>query len=192
MTKRSSKLLLSIGLPIALIVACLTGCSFLVDGQLWFMRRATVTGVEPLEQIIPFIEQYHLSSYRNQDWCQNIAYSRGAFSSLSGAQDTIHTCNYMLTGAVIPFDDQAKTDFARTHDILARTGVLIHILHAEFDRQGHVHSVEFRLNRPGCLFCGKRSYVYQPHYGHLPPDIPKVRWHTTINDNWYLVEEDWN
>ena len=103
-----------------------------------------------LEQTLPFIEQHHLSAYRNQDWCKNIAYTRGAFSSISVSQGMEQDCNYNLASPAQPFDNYAEADFAHTRDTLASTTLLIRKLHAEFDMQGRVYFVEFKIERLAC------------------------------------------
>ncbi|MBE9182687.1 hypothetical protein IQ268_29560 [Oculatella sp. LEGE 06141] len=137
-----------------------------------------------LETAFAMIEQYRVTDYRNQDWCQNIAYAGGQFS------DTTHpsTCN-LFAGPAPSFTPSATADFRSITQALRRSGVRVAFFDADFNSAGRIRSARFNIN---CLLCGRVRYEYQPNYGIVPQDIPNEMWFTPINHNWYKVEEDWN
>jgi hypothetical protein len=60
-----------------------------------------------LDEVRPDLDALGLEVFRNLDWCTNIVYARGAFSSKP--QDP--TCNLFDAGPQ-PFDAQAEAAFA--------------------------------------------------------------------------------
>ncbi|MEW6734273.1 MAG: hypothetical protein AB1489_23305 [Acidobacteriota bacterium] len=166
-------------LLLLLIVIVMTG---MVSCRSLFENRDR--DVRNLEKIFATIKQYQAQAYRNQDWCKNLYYLRGKFSNNNEAS----TCN-LFPGPAQAFDNQATSDFASLAKQLASTGVQILFFEVKFDDQGEIKNAQFQLD---CSFCSRPRYVYEPHYGNLPEDMRNEIWHTKINENWYLVEEDWN
>lgn len=140
--------------------------------------------VQNLETAFAMIEQYHVTDYRNQDWCRNIAYAGGQFS------DTTHppTCN-LFEGPAPSFTPAATAVFNSITQVLRQSGVRIMFFDADFNAAGRIRSARFDID---CFLCGRLGYQYQPNYGVVPEDIPDEMWFTPINHNWYKVKEDWN
>jgi hypothetical protein len=135
-----------------------------------------------LFQALPVLRQLQVTDYRHQDWCKNLVYQRGKFSS--NPQST--TCNYLFQGTPKAFDSQAEQDFQTVATAIANTGVNILWVDTKYNPAGNVKQAEFRITD------SPYSYVYSPNYSKLPEDLPNERLHTAINKDWYFVTEDWN
>lgn len=121
-----------------------------------------------------------MSAYRNQDWCQNIAYQYGKFSNTERS-----TCN-LFQGKPKAFDVRASNDFKTVAEAASSTGVPLYlILDLKYSKQGKLNQAKFHLTNCSCY------YVYSPNYHKLPEDIPNERRYTIINQDWYFVQQDW-
>jgi hypothetical protein len=141
--------------------------------------------VEVLPQTFSTLEALRVEVYRNQDWCKNIVYQRGKFSN---HLEESSTCN-LFQGTPLPFDAQAQNDFDRVAQAVAATGVHLSLIDdLAYSPAGTLVRANFHLVASFARF----SYVYSPGYGTLPPDDPREREHTRINDDWYFVWVDWN
>jgi hypothetical protein len=85
------------------------------------------------------------------------------------------------------FSRDASLDFLEVRWVLSSSDLRIRIIDAQFDGQGRISYAEFDVD----CFCRMR-YVYDPGYDKLPADIPDELWHEALDNNWYLVGEDWN
>jgi hypothetical protein len=138
--------------------------------------------VANLPKVFSTLETLQVKAYRNQDWCKNVAYQRGRFSSNLKAS----TCN-LFDGVPISMDDRAKQDFQIVSSSMATTGVGINFLSAKYDRSNRLIRAEFHLST-AC----RCSYVYQPRFDRLPANMQGEIEYTAINSDWYFVWEDWN
>lgn len=147
-------------------------------------NRQHYLNVFNLPKAFDILEKYQVTAYRNQDWCKNIAYSRGRFTN-----ETKSTCTYLLQGAAEPFDGQAHKDFKAIAREIAGSGVGLYSIEAiQYDTSGQLVMARFNLKG---LF-NRRAYVYAPGYKELPEDMPHELTYTALNQDWYYVWEDWN
>jgi hypothetical protein len=137
--------------------------------------------VANLPKIFSVLKTLKVKAYRNQDWCQNISYKGGNFSSNLEAS----TCN-LFEDKPVSMNDRAKQDFQAVSNAMATTGVSIHYLSAKYDSSDRLIEAEFNLS----TIC-RCSYVYQPQYT-LPNNMGGEMEFTAINPDWYFVWEDWN
>jgi hypothetical protein len=138
--------------------------------------------VANLPQVFSALQALKVKNYRNQDWCKNIAYNRGGFSS----NLTRTTCN-LFDGKPIAMDERAKQDFQTIATAMAKTGVGIDRLSANYDSADRLVGATFNLS----TIC-RCSYVYHPSYQRLPENMQGEMEYTAINPDWYFVWEDWN
>ncbi len=138
--------------------------------------------VGQLEKLLPGLEQTQTNAYRNQSWCKNIAYSYGNFSDTEFPS----TCN-LFEGEANPFDETAKAAFNDLRRTLLLTGVNINFLNVYVEGET-TWLADFSL---GCWLCSRTRYVYEPGYV-LQEDIPNEMSFNAVNENWYVVNEDWN
>jgi hypothetical protein len=138
--------------------------------------------VANLPKVFSALQVLKVKDYRNQDWCKNIAYKRGGFSS----NLTSTTCN-LFDGKPIAMDERAKQDFQTIATAMATTGVGIDRLSANYDSADRLVGATFNLS----TIC-RCSYVYRPSYKRLPENMQGEMEYTAINPDWYFVWEDWN
>jgi hypothetical protein len=136
--------------------------------------------VNHLPKVFSTLQNLKVKAYRNQDWCKNIAYARGGFSSNLKAS----TCN-LFTEKPIAIDDRAQQDFQAITSSMATTGGNIHFLSAAYDRADRLIRAKFNLST-AC----RCAYVYQPRYSRLPENIEGKMEFTAINSDWFFVWED--
>jgi hypothetical protein len=122
--------------------------SWLAFGRLWFVPVGVA--VEQLEPLLSHIKEQQLSDYRNQSWCQNIAYARGQFSQNNQAT----TCN-LFDGEAMPFTAEARADFQTLRYKLRGSGFRVAFIKAYWNHQ-ELKSAEFDLN---CWFCSRTHYI---------------------------------
>jgi hypothetical protein len=134
--------------------------------------------VANLPKVFSTLQNLQVKAYRNQDWCKNIAYKRGGFSSNLKAS----TCN-LFDERPIAMDDRAQQDFQTIASSMATTGVNIHFLSAQYDRSDRLIEARFSLSRCYC------SYVYYPRYPPLHNIEGKME-STAINSDWFFVREN--
>jgi hypothetical protein len=138
--------------------------------------------VANLPKVFPILRTLKVKDYRNQDWCKNVAYQRGKFSS--NLEST--TCN-LFDGTPKPMDQQTLRDFQAIANSMATTSVSIHFLSAQYNSSNQLVKAEFHL----ATTC-RCSYVYIPQYKQLPENMTGEIEYTAINSDWYFVWEDWN
>ena len=136
--------------------------------------------VRALARVIPILRDWKVSAYRNQDWCRNLAYSRGAFADTEFPE----TCN-LFEGQARPFDDRALEDFRRLEDALRSEDVDVLYVNAYFDRSG-LTSAAFHM-ADACARCTDLVYFYEPGYV-LSDDVPFVERSIPLTNDWYLYE----
>jgi hypothetical protein len=149
-------------------------------GRLWFVPTSVAIG--QLEFLLPYIRKKQLTDYRNQIWCQNLAYAQGQFSQ----NNQVSACN-LFDGEALPFTTEARADFQTLRRQLRGTGLRIAFINAYWT-DNQLASAEFDLN---CWFFSRTRYIYEPNYA-LPEDIENEMWFTPINQNWFQANEDWN
>jgi hypothetical protein len=173
-----------LGFLVLTVIACL------LIGQatafLFPSIRGKESDVRRLGQSFSILEQLKVQDYLNGDSCNRIHYSRGWFAEpLDCApydRDTDRDVPAM------PFDDQATGDFRSVEGELRDTGVPIRKLDANYGANGDLRTATFWL-RCTCYW----RYTYQPNYTSMQPgEVPGEIWHTRINKDWYLTDEDWN
>lgn len=119
-----------------------------------------------------------MTEYRNQDWCRNIGYHRGNFTS----NFETPTCSLFMEDRAA-FDDQAHADFERAAQAMRATGVTVIRMDAASTW------VHFDIE-PRALGFQYWGYVYEPGYD-LPGDLVGEQEHVRIDDDWYFVWTDW-
>lgn len=137
--------------------------------------------VNHLARTFDRLKQLRVEDYRNQDWCQNLAYRWGKFSNNNEAT----TCN-LFQGQATAFTPEAQRDFdaiAKTFDI---PGTRLHYFSVRYSANGEIVGAEFSIQDCPC------SYVYRPNYPTPPEDNPDVVKLNLIDRDWYFVERDWN
>jgi hypothetical protein len=154
--------------------------SWFLLGKPWFVLVTVAT--RQLENLLPKLEQTHLTAYRNQSWCKNIAYNHGNFSETQSPS----TCN-LFEGEAEPFDETAQDTFNNLQQRLLLTGVNINFLNVYFE-DGKIRMADFNLS---CWLCSRTRYVYKPGYV-LQEDFENEMWFDAVSENWYVVNEDWN
>lgn len=156
----------------------------LLLGVLLAVRLDKVRNVQSIEQSFALLEQYHVYAYRNQNWCKNMYYDRGAFSD-----NTASTCNLFMPTPQ-PFDVQATTDFDKIAQALSHTSVNIITANVAFNSLGKVQDAQFTVHcyLCTCIFCESPKYIFMPQYENLPEGDPSEMWYTKINQDWYMVE----
>jgi hypothetical protein len=143
--------------------------------------EATVTA---LEEVSPSLEPLGVTQFRDLNGCRLISYARGSFST-RGADPT---CNPTSEPA-IPFDAQADEDYAVVRSILNTPEISVVTLTTYPDDSGAgVPSRVFDVANPSNE---NWSYVYQPSYV-LPGSVPGESESQSIDEDWYLIWQDWN
>jgi hypothetical protein len=89
-----------------------------------------------IEAVFPVLERLHVTAFRNQDWCQNLAYAGGAFSKT----DSHSTCDLFFE-APRDFDDRASADFATVAGAFSDAGAAPDFVNVRF-RNDRVADVE--------------------------------------------------
>jgi hypothetical protein len=176
--KYAKYLLICIGL---LIIALVPACSAKLTGMPFL--SSNLNNAQRLVQVLPTLEEFRVTQFRNDDWCQNLFYARGKFSSVPNND----ICN-LSQDETRPLTSQSEQDFRAVERVLIDSGLKVRLVVVGFDARGQVRYAEFHLD---CYFCRTR-YVYDPGYDRLPEDIPGELQHEAINSDWYLVRDDWN
>ena len=177
---------------VGLLVVIVIGSSLLIAHQAmswhvyWSQPDETrmASDVAQLRDALPRFEQLRVEAYRNQDWCRNIAYSRGRFSN-----NLESTCN-LFAGSPVGFTASADADFASVAGALDAGGVWVYnVWGVRYDATGRLNHAEFDLI-PAPWEFSRWSYVYDP--GHpLPQGMPNEDVYTRIDSDWYFHWEDW-
>jgi hypothetical protein len=160
-------------LQVALLNILLVSC---VPGATEHQRN-----IANLPKVFSALQALKVKDYRNQDWCKNIDYQRGGFSS----NLTATTCNLFDSKPSV-MDDRSQQDFQTIANAMATTGVGINYLSAKYNSSDRLVGATFNLS----TVC-RCSYVYQPGY-RLPANMKGEMEYTAINSDWYFVWEDWN
>lgn len=138
--------------------------------------------VHSLESLFPRLEGTGLTAYRNQDWCQVLAYNEKAFSNTNRS-----TCVYVTNIATLPFSAEASLKLKEISNILSDAKIPVRSVENIKISDGKFTFIEFHED------CSCRTrYVFDPGYGSPPSDVRNELWHFPIDSNWYRVEEDWN
>ncbi len=137
---------------------------------------------QSLETLLPRLETIGLIAYRNQDWCQVVAYNGMAFSNTNQS-----TCTFVTDISTSPFSAEASAKLTEISDVLSDANIPVRAVQNIKMVGGKFTFVEFHRD------CNCRTrYVFSPGYGTPPKDIANELWHFPIDQNWYRVEEDWN
>jgi hypothetical protein len=165
-----------------LLVAALTLAGCLNTAEPDANRQAR--DAAELAAVLPLIEDLGLTSYRNQDWCRNIAYSGGRFS------DNLEDETCRLFGLPRrPFTPEAQDALRRVESALAETSVDVYSVSVwKPDDAAPNGRTEFDV--VGGVF-DRWRYVHAPGYRGLT-NWPNEWVETAIDDDWYFVWEDWN
>jgi hypothetical protein len=161
----------------AVLVA--SGCLRAEDPSPDQLRR----DVSTLRQVLPVLAELQVTEFRDQDWCRNLAYGQGRFSS----NNEQVTCN-LFNGTGEPFDADADADFKVIADALRATGLTVIIVDSGYDHDGRVESAVFELQSPGLT--GYWRYIYRPGERVTDDEYSETRT-TPIDADWYFQWEDW-
>jgi hypothetical protein len=148
------------------------------------MARMT-RDVSSLSRVLAVLEEGHVVAFRNQDWCRNISYEGGSFTT--NTEST--TCN-LFDDTPASFTTQANADFALVEDALNESGVwVMDVRETDYDGSGRMTHAEFDLVGAAWEF-SRWSYVYD-RGGPIPQDMPNKEIYTRIDSNWYFHWGDW-
>lgn len=150
-------------------------------GGWWYLQQPAQQTAR-LRHVLPDLTALGVTVYRNQDWCRCFAYPGGHFMDSSHES----TCA-LFSEQAAPFTASAQRDFDRIRASLGKARVGVLWITARYRADGTLEEAEFALDG-----WGRRSYVYHPNYGALPPDQGREIWHTAIDRDWYIRDEDWN
>jgi hypothetical protein len=167
---------------LVLVSFCVLSCG--LTRLFVFGVRDSLADVARLENAIPAIQSLEVMSLRAEPRCKRLDYARGAYSSTLGGGST---CDRFL-GPPKVFDAQALEDFDKVWRVVSNSGVPIDWIDVNYIETGQLQTAEFHIS---CLWC-RRRYIYSPDYGELPPPPSADTVYERINDNWYLIDEDWN
>jgi hypothetical protein len=128
-----------------------------------------------------------VQEFRNQDWCQNIYYKRGAFSN----KPTTSTCN-LFDQQALDFDEKAREDFNSVSKSFKTLIGDVAVLESTFDQTGKLQYAEVQMECFSCTILNKSAniYVYQPGYKNVPESIPGEIVYTKIDEDWFIIEVD--
>jgi hypothetical protein len=132
--------------------------------------------------VLPVLDDLGVRNWRDQDWCKNMAYAGGQFTTNAAASN----CDY-FDGPAGAFTDGAESDFARLRSAIrdAHVPVLVISRSEVIGGQGQI-----TFDVAAGMF-DRFSYVYQP--GYDPGALPECDCVTTaIDQDWYFVNDDWN
>jgi hypothetical protein len=134
-----------------------------------------------LAQSFPALERLQVREFRSDSDCNVIYYSRGWFA------DPLKCAPFLKPAK--PFDAQAKTDFELLKSALSSARVPIDTIEADFSLDNKVLTATYWLD---CTLGCNLRYTYLAGANRQPDEVPGEIWHTRINTNWYLTDEDWN
>lgn len=167
------------------VVLALGACGD-VAGEPASAERAAQTPAQVAERLadaLGVLERAEVSVLMNRANCRLIVYSAGSFAA--------HVADWCVALApVLPgaFTERADADFDRLVGALdvgraAFSGVVVD----GHTQAGEIDGATFRFS----YGFGSELLVFEPGYA-LPADVPGERWHEPIDDDWYLVQVDWN
>jgi hypothetical protein len=138
---------------------------------------ADATVAPKLDALVTVLKTHHVSAYRNQDWCRNLATPAGNYSTNNEAR----TCN-LFDGAAKPFDAQGDRLFTRVREAVRQTGLEVERINVDY-RGNRIAHVEVGV---ACATC-HASYIYALDKSSLPEraDVKHV-----ASDWYYVVERD--
>jgi hypothetical protein len=134
-----------------------------------------------LAQTFPNLERLLVQEFRDGRGCKVVHYSRGWFA------DPLECAPFRKPAK--HFDIQAKTVFELLRSALRSARVPIDTIEAEYSLDNKVLSAVFWLN---CTLGCNLRYTYYTGANSQPDEVPGEIWHTRVNTNWYLTDEDWN
>ncbi len=138
---------------------------------------AAATVAPKLDALVTVLKAHHVSAYRDQDWCRNLATPEGNYST----NNATRTCN-LFDGAAKPFDAQGERLFTRVRDAVRQTGLEVERINVDY-RGARVEHVEVGV---ACTTC-HASYIYAMETASLPgrADVKRI-----APDWYYVVERD--
>ena len=137
-----------------------------------------VTQAGKLETVLPLFARLGLSTYETDNDCLFLEDGRGIFTDSPG-----DSCD-LQPDLARPFDPAATADVDAIRSALAATGLQIPDAWATED-PGQEPGFAFSGQ---CPFCTWMTYVYAPHYGLLPADIPGHAHYIAIGSDWFAWE----
>jgi hypothetical protein len=169
------------------LIVCATGA--LTFTQAFPHLRNKEEDTRKLAQSFPTLERLQVRDFISDNRCNRIHYSRGWFADPLECAPIIKVGqDEWVEAPAKPFDTQAKTDFEHLKAAISSTGVPIDTIEAKFTLEDKVLTATFWLE---CR-CYLR-YTYRANYGRMMPEaVPGNLWHTRINSDWYLTDEEWN
>lgn len=161
-----------------LLTLSLAGCAIHMAPPSVEQMRLDASALADAKQAL---ESLGLQEFEDLDWCKALVYSRGAFTTKLGAN---HLC--IAADSPVAFDDQAVADFTRTKEILSSTGIGVMSVETwerpECGMEWQFHVEAGAFDRFAFVYC-RNAQV---------PESSGDSVYTTINDDWYFWNEDWN
>jgi hypothetical protein len=157
---------------LAIVVALtLAACQRTAHGE--YVRR--------LEAALPVLSVLHVTEFRDQDWCVNLAYARGAYS-----RTTSHSTCDLFPGAALDFDGQASSDLQLLRDAFHKAGVKPIYGEVVWAPDGTVTSAYFEVE---CVGCATGRYIFDSAGAQISEEPGEGTTEIRVSDNWSWYEE---
>jgi hypothetical protein len=163
LTIRSFFALAGLALAVAMVSAA---CQPLAHGE--YVRR--------LETTFPVLSSLHVTEFRDQDWCVNLAYSRGSYSKTNSHS----TCD-LFPAAPFEFDEVATNDLKELRDAFHTAGVEPIFGEIDWSSDGRIKSAYFEI---GCAGCSIARYIYNASGVQIGDSPGAGTVETRVSDNW--------
>lgn len=127
-------------LTLGLIALILTGAGCSSHAAM----GASVDEVQKLETAFPLLKSKGVLAFRDQSWCRNLQYDRGAFSKTDDPSST--TCNLFNAIFVAEFGGQATLDFEQIEAAFQAMGLSPLYFNMDYDHDGMPSRATFRFD----------------------------------------------
>jgi hypothetical protein len=160
-------------------------CSWTINGIPGFYTHHDV--VRKLAQTLTVLKDYHVTQYRNQDWCHVLIYQKGTYwtSSVPLTRNCAYVGGYEDQIPQSPFSQTASDDFTTLNNLYFWTGIRVRSVYVEYDSSGEILSAQFNIQG---LIIFNTSYMYSPKT--IPSDIAGEVENDFIEPGWYYQVED--
>jgi hypothetical protein len=180
---KSKAIILKIVLIIGINIVLLHLCSRIITGNPWFY--SDTLAVNGLSKMLPILKEYHITEYRNQDWCKVLDYKYGFYWNSTHPTTCALAGDYQVA-PLSPFNELADYDFSKLKTKLFFTGIKIYMINVDYDEYGEISNAEFELD--DYIFTRAR-YIYSPT--KTPTDKAGEATNYLIKPSWYFTLEDW-
>ena len=170
-------------------VVCVAGALLLAACQPGANLTDRHRDADALASTFPVLTSLQVVAYRDQDWCRNIAYRGGVFST----EPMRATCNLFAGQPVaMPGTPSGEPGFARVRDALRRAqsrgGPAVRFFNADYGPGGRLTAANFALDCSWPFCKSRTSYIYAPD-GPAPQAMSHTGEVQPAGPGWYLVRE---